>query len=112
MVDPGLVSPVDKPTVRCLAGVVKIILPAMRRTHFHKPVIIQPGRIDRDRVVTTVAEAARILIHQWPVPTCEKRRAAMQACLDVIKGDRMPGHARLAFIDAAKQARILVGDLV
>lgn len=84
----------------------------MRGTHFHKPVVIQPGRIDRDRVVTTVAEAAQILIHQWPAPKCEKRQAAMQACLDVIRGDRAPGHARLAFIDAAKQARILVGDAV
>lgn len=84
----------------------------MRGTHFHKPVIIQPGRIDRDRVVTTVAEAAQILIHQWPEPKCEKRHAAMRACLDVIRGDRAPGHARVAFVDAAKQARILVGDAV
>ena len=81
----------------------------MRRRRFHKPVIIQPGRIDRDRVVTSVTEAAEILLRDWPQDS-EKRVRAMQACLDVINGKKPPSVARTAFIVAAKDARIYLGE--
>lgn len=76
---------------------------------FHKPVVVQPGRIDRDRVVTSTKEAAAMLLREWPT-TGEKRTIAMQACLDAIQGKRSPRTARKAFIDAAKEARIYLGE--
>ena len=76
---------------------------------FHKPVVIQPGRIDRDRVVTTVREAAQILLRDWPHES-DKRTRAMRACLDVINGHKPPSRARTAFIAAAKDARIYLGE--
>ena len=82
---------------------------AMSR-RFHKPVIIQPGRIDRDRVVTTVREAAEILLRSWPQEGA-KRTRAMKACLDVLNGTKPPSAARAAFIAAAKDARIYLGEM-
>ncbi len=81
-----------------------------RYRKFNRPVVVQPGRIDRDRVVTNVREAAQILLRDWPQPESEKRFAAMQACLAVIKGELPPRVARQAFIDAAKDARIFLGE--
>jgi hypothetical protein len=78
-----------------------------RYRKFNRPVVVQPGRIDRDRVVTNVREAA---LRDWPQPESEKRFAAMQACLAVIKGELPPRVARQAFIDAAKDARIFLGE--
>lgn len=82
----------------------------MRKTRFHKPVRVQPGRIDRDRIVLSTKDAAEILLNDWPDKAHQKREKAMQACLDVIKGRRPPSHARSAFIAAAKDARILLDD--
>jgi hypothetical protein len=36
----------------------------MRKKRFNKPVVVQLGRVDRDRVVGTPAEAAELLLHQ------------------------------------------------
>jgi hypothetical protein len=81
----------------------------MPNIKFHKPVIVQPGRIDRERVVVSVKDAATVLLRDWPRAS-HKREKAMLACLDVIKGMKPPSHARRAFISAAKDARILLND--
>ena len=75
---------------------------ARKVPRFHRPVVIQPGRIDRDRVVVTIADAATVLLRDWPQQNCHKRIAAMHACLQVIRGERPPRIARQAFIAAAK----------
>lgn len=80
----------------------------MGTKRFHKPVVIQPGRIDRDRVVETVAEAAEILLRDWPAPESQHRIKAMKICLDVINGHKPPSKARDAFIIAAKDALIFL----
>ena len=35
-----------------------------RSRRFTRPVVIQPGRIDRDRVVTNVRDAAQLLLRE------------------------------------------------
>lgn len=82
----------------------------MKGMLFHKPVIVQRGRIDRDRVILSVRDAAEFLLRDWPAQDSDKRKRAMQACLEVIRGQKSPGHARRAFIIAAKEARILIDD--
>ena len=76
---------------------------------FHKPVVIQLGRIDRDRVVTSVFDASTILLRDWRHDD-ESRLRAMSACLAVIKGERPPSFARHAFVKAAEAARVLLSD--
>lgn len=82
----------------------------MRSGHFRKPIVIQPGRIDRDRVVVSVSDAAEVLLRDWPKPTSQMRLAAIKACLAVMRGEKPPRTARQAFIVAAKEARILLGE--
>ncbi|TGV15039.1 DUF982 domain-containing protein [Mesorhizobium sp. M8A.F.Ca.ET.173.01.1.1] len=59
----------------------------MRTRRFRKPVVIQPGRIDRDRVVITVADSAQLLLRDWPAPASEVRLAALRGCLAVLRGE-------------------------
>ena len=77
---------------------------------FKKPVVVVPGRIDRERVVVDVRHAAIILLHEWPLPASRAKQKAMKACLDVLRGEKPPGSARSAFIDAAREAHILQDD--
>lgn len=84
----------------------------MRSGHFRKPIVIQPGRIDRDRVVVSVSDAAEVLLRDWPKPTSQMRLAAIKACLAVMRGEKPPRIARQAFIVAAKEARILLGEQI
>nr|WP_268930541.1 DUF982 domain-containing protein [Mesorhizobium sp. SEMIA396] len=84
----------------------------VRTGHFRKPIIIQPGRIDRDRVVVSVSDAAEVLLRDWPKPTSERRLAAIRACLAVMRGEKPTRTARQAFIVAAKDAKILLSEQV
>ena len=82
---------------------------AKETNRFHKPVVIQLGRIDRDRVVTSVDDAGRILLSDWRHED-ETRLRAMSACLAVIKGERPASFARRAFVEAAKSAKVLLSE--
>ncbi|AZO12080.1 MULTISPECIES: DUF982 domain-containing protein [unclassified Mesorhizobium] len=82
----------------------------MRSKRFRKPVVVQPGRIDRDRVVASVFDAADVLLHEWPRPHSPMRRRALEACLAVLRDQKPPRIARQAFVTAAKDARILLRD--
>jgi hypothetical protein len=77
---------------------------------FHKPVRIQLGRVDRDRVVVTIKDAASLLLRDWPIQDSSRRLQAMQACLDVIRNGKPPSVARNAFIAAAREAGVYLGD--
>ncbi|TIN49112.1 MAG: DUF982 domain-containing protein [Mesorhizobium sp.] len=55
----------------------------MRTRRFRKPIVVQPGRIDRDRVVLSVSDAAEVLLKDWPTPASKTRLAAIAACLAV-----------------------------
>ncbi|PSJ59008.1 DUF982 domain-containing protein [Pseudaminobacter soli (ex Li et al. 2025)] len=79
---------------------------------FHKPVRVQIGRIDRDRIVLGTEDAAKILLRAWPSTCDKKRQEAMRACLEVIKGKKPPSVARKAFIAAAQEARVLLDEEV
>ncbi len=83
---------------------------ARRQNKFHRPVVVQPGRIDRDRVITTVTGAADILLHQWPPARSDAWVKALKACIAVLKSDKPPRYARKAFIEAAQEARIFLGE--
>jgi len=81
--------------------------PGLQHRSFHKPVIIERRRIDRDRVVLNTKTALDSLLHEWPLADCPYRTRALKACLAVMRGEQPPAVARRAFVAAAKAAKIL-----
>ncbi|MER9632676.1 DUF982 domain-containing protein [Mesorhizobium sp. M0228] len=78
-------------------------------SRFVRPVVVQIGRHDRERVIFDVNDAATILLRSVPHPT-EKRKLAMDACLQVLRGEAQTPVARRAFVAAALEAKILRSD--
>lgn len=83
---------------------------SQRIKRFRKPVVVQPGRIDRDRVVVSALDAADMLLHNWLKPDSNARHHAVRACIAVLRDGQPPRVARQAFVAAAKDARIFLGD--
>lgn len=83
-----------------------------KRRHrlFHRPVTVQTGRLDRERVVASTRDAAAVLLRDWPLPDSPKRTRAMEACLSVIRGENPPSVARKAFVAAAREAKVLIDE--
>ncbi|WP_309084396.1 DUF982 domain-containing protein [Chelativorans sp.] len=97
------------PAGRGAATQDRVARPAQAPRHrmFHKPVVIERRRIDRDRVVLNTKVALDSLVHEWPAMDCPHRARAVKTCLAVIRGEQPPSAARRAFVAAAKAARIL-----
>ncbi|WP_114431273.1 DUF982 domain-containing protein [Phyllobacterium bourgognense] len=68
-----------------------------------------PGRM---RVVTSTLEAAEQILTDWPVEEVESLSAAKYALLACLEGNRSPGAARFAFIQAAREAGNYVDEPV
>ncbi|MGX5831969.1 DUF982 domain-containing protein [Mesorhizobium sp. 43Arga] len=78
-------------------------------SRFVRPVVVQVGRHDRERVIFDVNDAATILLRSFHHQT-KKRKLAMDACLQVLRGEASPPVARRAFVVAALEAKILRSD--
>jgi hypothetical protein len=74
---------------------------------FERPVIIRVG--NSDRIVVDINDAADILLRSFPRET-KRRKAAMAACLAVIRGKAHPLLARRELVSAALEVGILAGD--
>jgi hypothetical protein len=71
-------------------------------------VTIELDKSGKLRNVSSVTEAAEVLMMHWPKHKGKNLSAARQACLDAIGGEGSVDDARAAFVAAAKEARILV----
>ncbi|MER9858741.1 MULTISPECIES: DUF982 domain-containing protein [unclassified Mesorhizobium] len=78
-------------------------------SRFARPVVVQVRRHDRERVIFDVNDAASILLRSFPHQT-KKRKLAMDACLQVLRGEAQTPAARRAFVAAALEAKILRSD--
>ncbi|MBZ9798781.1 DUF982 domain-containing protein [Mesorhizobium sp. ES1-4] len=76
---------------------------------FARPVVVQFSRHEREHTIFDVNDAATMLLRNFPHQT-EKRKLAMDACLQVLRGEARPPVARRAFVAAALEAKILRGD--
>jgi hypothetical protein len=72
---------------------------------FVPPVTVEPGRLGRYRVISNSREASDLLLGRWPPEHGQCYHAALRVCQAVTS---RPGEARLAFIDAAREARVLI----
>ncbi len=77
---------------------------------FNKPVRLDLGLGARAKVIGSTRTAAECLLHSWPQDWGQQHRAAREACIAVLKGEQPPEFARLAFIEAAREAGILVSS--
>src|SRR4029453_12103684 len=85
--------------------------PRVYEGSFERLVVIeQPGRVGQYRRVGSVREAAECLIDQWPKNRGVAYLAALHACLDAVRGSVSTETARQAFIAAAREVGILIGE--
>ncbi|MFS2174792.1 MULTISPECIES: DUF982 domain-containing protein [Rhizobium] len=80
----------------------------MRQTANFRPVGLASIGLAHYAVINSVWDAARTLLHDWPVDDGEEYFEAVKACLDAIIGDLPPEHVRAVFIRAAQEAGIAV----
>ena len=72
-------------------------------------VTIETHVVGRMRTVTSVGEAAEVLLHDWPeAGRGEAYRGALHACYEALEGELDVEDARDAFIAAAQEAGIFV----
>lgn len=60
------------------------------------------------RIIASTEEAARFLLHQWPMENGVAYDAARRTCLDAMEGSVEPDLARQAFIAACDEAGMYV----
>ncbi|TIP54550.1 MAG: DUF982 domain-containing protein, partial [Mesorhizobium sp.] len=65
------------------------------------------GRDKRINIPSTRA-AAECLLRSWPTDWGPRHKQAREACIAVLKGEQPPEFARQAFVEAAREAGILV----
>ncbi|MBB4233592.1 DUF982 domain-containing protein [Rhizobium esperanzae] len=80
----------------------------MKQTANFRPVGLASMGLGHYAVVNSVWDAARTLLHDWPVDDGEEYFEAVKSCLDAIIGDLQPDEVRASFIRAAQEAGIAV----
>jgi hypothetical protein len=73
---------------------------------FEEPVAVATDA--RERAVSSAREAAEMLLYDWPIGETATRIQARMACMKVLAGSEPPAFAREAFMQAAKEAKILI----
>jgi hypothetical protein len=77
------------------------------KPRFAVPVRIAIGNVLYD--VASARQAIDVLVNKWPSQRGPKYREARKACVAALEGKRSTIMARSAFLDAAREAGILVG---
>jgi hypothetical protein len=90
-------------------GILGASFSAMRNLPFPY-VTVLTGNGDKIRSISSIEEAAEFLLYHWPLARGEKLSAARQACIDALHGKITCTAARDAFIEAAREANIYVGQ--
>lgn len=72
---------------------------------FEEPVHLQTDAGECD--IRNTMDAAEMLLFNWPTGETALRIQARMTCMKVLAGSEPPASARQAFLEAAKEARIL-----
>ena len=87
-----------------------VLVRLLPEKYFDRPVRVDLGGGARAKVIGSTRAAAACLLYNWPQEWGQQHRAARAACIAVLKGEQPPEFARLAFIEAAREAGILVSS--
>lgn len=75
-----------------------------------EPVTFETQRLGRYRTISSTAEAARVLLEDWPAKEGKALKRAKAACIAVLAGTKDPEAARKAFLQAAAEAKVFIRD--
>jgi len=81
---------------------------AMDQGWFDKPVTVSVGVLGSVHYVSNAREAADLLNNHWPSPGSKMQRRARQSCLEALRGLKDARAAREDFMQAARDADILM----
>lgn len=79
----------------------------MEDKHF-KEVTVMTRQVGKMLVITSIVRAAEFILDEWPGDQTEILDIAKHALLECFEGRMSPGVARMAFIEAAKEANIYI----
>lgn len=79
----------------------------MEDKHF-KEVTVMTRQVGKMRVITSVVQAAEFILNEWPGDNTKMLDIAKHALVECFDGKMSPGVARMAFIEAAKEAHIYI----
>lgn len=77
---------------------------------FDKPVRVLLVRKGRDRVISTIAEAAEFLSDEWPTRHRFSRDFASWVCRKALQGECTARYAQAVFVCAAQEADIYLSS--
>ncbi|MDI6026024.1 DUF982 domain-containing protein [Corticibacterium sp. UT-5YL-CI-8] len=77
---------------------------------FSQPVILRIKSTEPDVHIRDARQALDSLTSLWPSQRGARHRDAVETCLKVIDGHRSTEDARLALIEAAREADLLAGQ--
>lgn len=76
----------------------------MHDPYFAVPIIVETEAVGEFWTLSSVSEAAVFMMERWPEPHRPSYRVALQACTGLLTTTEDVGHARRAFLMAAKEA--------
>jgi len=80
----------------------------MQTAWFSKPVMVSVGVTGSTHYLTNTQEAVELLTTHWRDAGSPKHQSALRACRRAASGDVPSDIAREAFVEAAREAHILV----
>lgn len=80
----------------------------MKTGRWEEPVTFETGKLGQYRTISSTAEAAHVLISQWPYNGGKAYAKAQETCLAVLEGRSKASAARKAFVKAAAEASVFV----
>jgi len=82
----------------------------MKRGYWNRPVTFETMTLGMYRTISSTAEAARVLLEDWPVDEGSAWDTAQRKCLAALEGGIDHEEARQAFLKAAEEAGVFVRD--
>lgn len=82
----------------------------MNRGYWNRPVTFETTTLGVYRTISSTAEAARVLLDDWPVDEGVSFLRAKSTCLAALEGGIDHEEARQAFLKAAEEAGVFVRD--
>lgn len=82
----------------------------MAQNRFEIPITVKADVVGGLLALRTVQDASDFLLNKWQAKRTEKHRTALQACSDVMNGNKPEIVARRAVVAAVREAGVFVDE--